>query len=251
MSKEILSRCLALKEKRDSLRFAELIHPIKDQIQNKNWDNAIQLLDELNEVYKLSDEQRTVVQRLISNCNREIGYNFWFRLANAAYHNQEYFGAKYFYENAYSIFRSTEIEERINLIDSLETTRNLYSREEPIILVDSLPGNIVVLTLKPPLGNLNAIISPRMKSEMVHIFNGCSKTSVAILDLKYVEYVDSSGMSTLMTANRLFTQYGGLVFCSYIKSESVKKLFEISRLDTAVNLANTKAEAIKFILGLD
>jgi len=45
-----------------------------------------------------------------------------------------------------------------------------------------------------------------------------------------VDYVDSSGLSSILTANRIWKDYGSFVMTN-VKSDSIHKLIEISKLD--------------------
>ena len=54
--------------------------------------------------------------------------------------------------------------------------------------------------------NLNSLIAPDLKSEFVFLCNEGVKN--LILDLTDVKYVDSSGLSAILTANRLWNDQG-------------------------------------------
>ena len=57
--------------------------------------------------------------------------------------------------------------------------------------------------------NLNSILAPDLKSEFVFFSNEGVRN--LILDLSDVKYVDSSGLSAILTANRLWKDYGSFV----------------------------------------
>lgn len=92
--------------------------------------------------------------------------------------------------------------------------------------------------------NLNSIIAPELKSELVVFANEGIKNMV--FDLANVQYVDSSGLSSILTANRLWKPLGTFVLTG-IRHSSVKKLIEISRLDTVLTILPTVEESIEFI----
>ncbi len=92
--------------------------------------------------------------------------------------------------------------------------------------------------------NLNSIIAPKLKSELVIFANEGIKNMV--FDLTNVQYVDSSGLSSILTANRLWKPLGTFVLTG-IHHSSVKKLIEISRLDTVLTILPTVEESIEFI----
>jgi ABC-type transporter Mla MlaB component len=77
--------------------------------------------------------------------------------------------------------------------------------------------------------NLNSILAPDLKSEFV-----------------FFRYVDSSGLSAILTANRLWKDHGSFVLTG-ASSTSVKKLIEISRLESILTIIPTVEESIDYI----
>ena len=92
--------------------------------------------------------------------------------------------------------------------------------------------------------NLNAVVAPDLKSEFVLMSN--EGVPNLILDLSEVHYVDSSGLSAILTANRLWKNGGSFVLTG-IKHDAVKKLIEISRLDTVLSIIPTVEESIDYV----
>lgn len=92
--------------------------------------------------------------------------------------------------------------------------------------------------------NLNSIMAPKLKSEFVILSNEGVKN--LIFDLSKVKYVDSSGLSAILTANRLWKALGSFVLTG-IEHPSVKKLIEISRLDTVLTIIPTVEESIEYV----
>ena len=72
--------------------------------------------------------------------------------------------------------------------------------------------------------NLNSLLAPNLKSEMIILANEGVRN--IILDLSNVKYVDSSGLSAILTGNRLFKEEGSFVLTGIV-SPHVKKLIEI------------------------
>ena len=93
--------------------------------------------------------------------------------------------------------------------------------------------------------NLNSIIAPVLKSELVVLSNGGVPN--LILDLADVKYVDSSGLSAILTAHRLWKSLGSFVLTG-IKHDAVRKLIEISRLDSVLTILPTLEESRDFIM---
>jgi len=92
--------------------------------------------------------------------------------------------------------------------------------------------------------NLNSLVAPNLKSEFVILSN--EGVVNLILDLSEVEYVDSSGLSAILTADRLWKRIGSFIITG-IEHPSVKKLIEISRLDTILTIIPTLEESIEFV----
>jgi anti-anti-sigma factor len=93
--------------------------------------------------------------------------------------------------------------------------------------------------------NLNSLIAPNLKSEFVFLRN--EGVENLILDLKDVEYVDSSGLSAILTANRLWKDHGMFVICG-VDAPSVQRLIKISRLDSILTVMPTLSEAVDYVL---
>jgi anti-sigma B factor antagonist len=93
--------------------------------------------------------------------------------------------------------------------------------------------------------NLNTMLAPELKSQFVIMRN--EGTQNLILDLSSVKFVDSSGLSAILTANRLWSGEGTFVLTG-IEHESVKKLIEISRVNTVLTILPTLSESIDFVM---
>ncbi len=92
--------------------------------------------------------------------------------------------------------------------------------------------------------NLNSVVAPELKSKFVVLHNEGVKN--LILNLKDVTYVDSSGLSAILTANRLWNDKGAFILTE-INHISVKKLIEISRLDSVLTIIPTLSEAVDYV----
>ncbi len=91
--------------------------------------------------------------------------------------------------------------------------------------------------------HLNAALAPQLKSELVVLAN--EGVPNLIIDLSEVKYVDSSGLSAILTADRLWK--GGTFVLTGVRSDAVRKLIEISRLDTVLRIIPTVEESIDFV----
>jgi len=93
--------------------------------------------------------------------------------------------------------------------------------------------------------SLNSILAPDVKSEFVIFRNEGVKN--LILDLSNVKFVDSSGLSAILTANRLWKGFGLFVITG-VDHPAVQKLIEISRLDSVLTIIPTVEEATDFVM---
>jgi len=93
--------------------------------------------------------------------------------------------------------------------------------------------------------NLNSVIAPDVKSEFVFLRN--EGVVNLIFDMSDVKYVDSSGLSAILTANRLWNGFGTFVL-THVEHPSVQKLIEISRLETILTIIPTVQESIDYVM---
>jgi len=87
---------------------------------------------------------------------------------------------------------------------------------------------------------LDSQISPSLKSEFIMLnTNGVRNI---LLNMKHVKYVDSSGLSAILIANRLCSNSGGMLAISNL-NDHVEKLIKISQLESVLNVLPTEDEA--------
>ena len=92
---------------------------------------------------------------------------------------------------------------------------------------------------------LNSAMAPNLKSEFVIQRN--KGVQNLILNLSGVKFVDSSGLSAILTAERLWKNDGTFILTG-VDHENVKKLIKISRLDTVLTIIPTTQESIDYVL---
>lgn len=97
---------------------------------------------------------------------------------------------------------------------------------------------------RPEEENLNSICAPKLKAEFVILANEGIRNLV--LDLGSVRYVDSSGLSAILTARRLWTQLGTFVVTG-VEHAAVKRLVEISKVDSVLTILPTISESVDYI----
>jgi len=101
-----------------------------------------------------------------------------------------------------------------------------------------------VTTLTIGEENLNSLVAPDLKSDLIILKN--EGVENLIIDMSQVKYVDSSGLSAILTGNRMWQEDGHYILTN-ITSPMVKKLIEISKLDTVLNIMESTDDAIRLL----
>lgn len=91
---------------------------------------------------------------------------------------------------------------------------------------------------------LDSVISPQLKSELV--FLNSEGVQNIIFDLSAVKYADSSGLSAILVGNRLCQAAEGSFVIANANS-SIRKLIEISQLESILKLAPTVEAGIALL----
>lgn len=92
---------------------------------------------------------------------------------------------------------------------------------------------------------LNSVVAPSLKSEMI-VLNAEGVRNI-IFDMNHIRFVDSSGLSSILIANRLCKNAGGaLILCNV--SDNVMKLIKISQLDSILTMVPTLIEATELAM---
>ena len=99
--------------------------------------------------------------------------------------------------------------------------------------------NYTIITIDEK--KLDTTIAPELKSEFVKL-NAEGIVNI-ILDLTNVKYTDSSGLSSILIANRLCNSSNGLLILTGLQ-DHVKKLIAISKLESVLTILPTPEEAI-------
>lgn len=92
---------------------------------------------------------------------------------------------------------------------------------------------------------INSLNAPQLKSELVFFHN--EGVDHMILDIEQIEYVDSSGLSAILTGHRLWRDGGLFVLCN-ANHAAVQRLIEISKLDKILVIIPTLDEAIDYVM---
>ena len=101
------------------------------------------------------------------------------------------------------------------------------------------------VVIESQIEKLDSLTAPDIKSELVFLLKSGKKN--IIIDLQKTKYVDSSGLSALLTGNRLCKEVkGSFVICCL--QPSVEKLVQISQLTTVFEITPTRSEAIDVVM---
>jgi len=92
---------------------------------------------------------------------------------------------------------------------------------------------------------LATTISPLLKAEIVRLFHEEGIKNL-IIDMTSVKYVDSSGLSAILVANRLANEAEGALVLVGV-TDHVMKLISISKLDNILTIVPTVAEGVDAI----
>ncbi len=102
--------------------------------------------------------------------------------------------------------------------------------------------------IKVTSDKLDTLVAPALKSELV-VLNADGVRNL-IIDLSDTRYCDSSGLSSILVANRLCKNANGVLVLSGLQ-ESVKKLVAISQLDTILKITIGITDATDLIVASD
>lgn len=93
---------------------------------------------------------------------------------------------------------------------------------------------------------LNTLNAPELKSEIVLNYNTHGINNY-ILDLSQVKYIDSSGLSAILVANRLCNESNKTLVLAQVQ-EAVMDLVNISQLNKVLTITPTVQEAKDLIV---
>lgn len=91
---------------------------------------------------------------------------------------------------------------------------------------------------------LDTLIAPDLKSEFITL--NAEGIANIILDLSSTKYIDSSGLSSILVANRLCENSNGFLVLSRV-TDHVMKLLKISQLDSVLTILPSIEEAVDAI----
>ena len=101
-----------------------------------------------------------------------------------------------------------------------------------------------VTFVKPLEKSIEAANSREFKSQIVDLIN--SGKTLIILNLSSVEFMDSSGLGSLISILKLLTNCNGKILVCEV-GDQVARLFSLTRLDQIFHLFRKEDEAVNFL----
>ena len=92
---------------------------------------------------------------------------------------------------------------------------------------------------------LDSKLSPELKSLFINLISD-PQSGGLIVDLKSIAFADSSGLSALLLAYRLYRDANRTLILHSL-SERVQKLLEISQLSNVFTIADNEQEALSLL----
>lgn len=108
----------------------------------------------------------------------------------------------------------------------------------------SLTKNAGYSVIKANVDKLNALNAPELK-ELINTLGNESINNI-IIDLSATSYSNSSGLSSLLAANRLCKNTNGKFILSGLQP-NVRKMIEIAQLHRVITITDSLAEAEKMM----
>ena len=113
---------------------------------------------------------------------------------------------------------------------------------------NSNPGSVVEnirredgVTILAIAGDIDMHRSVEMRERLLEVMS--EKPETTVINLSRVDFMDSSGLATLVEAMQLSRRYGGQIKLVGVQ-QRVRSILEISRLDSIFPIFESEAEAL-------
>ena len=93
-------------------------------------------------------------------------------------------------------------------------------------------------------GSIDSETSPQLQEELGEIID--DKTKAVVLDMKGVEYISSSGISTVLVAKKKLTERNAS-FAIINLQPQIKKVFEVMKILPMIDIFDDMPEADRYI----
>lgn len=104
-----------------------------------------------------------------------------------------------------------------------------------------MANDVVVLMAA---GSLVASETEALKSQVEKLME--KKFRFLVLDMGRIDFIDSSGLGSLIAVNKLITAAGGSFACAALQ-DGVAKVFRVTRADQKIPVAASTSEALLLI----
>lgn len=104
-----------------------------------------------------------------------------------------------------------------------------------------MANDVVVLA---PAGNLVASETELFKGQVEKLLE--KKFHFILLDMNRIDFMDSSGLGSIIAVNKLVTGAGGVFACALLQ-EGVQKVFRVTRADQKITVAETQSDGLLMI----
>ena len=95
-------------------------------------------------------------------------------------------------------------------------------------------------------GEVDLYNSPSLRTEFSSLLK--KKEKAILINLKQVNYIDSSGLATFVELLQKMSAYGGKLKLTGL-GRSIRNVFEVSRLDGVFSILDSEADALKSFEG--
>ena len=95
-------------------------------------------------------------------------------------------------------------------------------------------------------GEVDLYNSPSLRTEFSSLLK--KKEKAILINLKQVNYIDSSGLATFVELLQKMSVYGGKLKLSGL-GRSIRNVFEVSRLDGVFSILDSETDALKSFEG--
>ena len=95
-------------------------------------------------------------------------------------------------------------------------------------------------------GEVDLYNSPSLRAQFSNLLK--KKEKAILVNLKEVNYIDSSGLATFVELLQKMSAYGGKLKLSGL-GRSIRNVFEVSRLDGVFSILDSETDALKSFEG--
>jgi anti-anti-sigma factor len=114
-------------------------------------------------------------------------------------------------------------------------------REDKMQFVTNTQDNVLIIT--PETSRLDVNVAPTLKEELNTLLEGQGNNCV-VFDLHRVQFIDSSGLGTLLSALRILHHKGGELKLACM-NKPVRTMFELVSMHKVFEIFNSTHDAVR------